>query len=220
MTTILTSAAGLFFLWFLPGYLPGSIPFGYVFGRLKGIDIRQHGSGNIGATNVWRVMGRGWGIATFVLDFAKGPIGALLAMGVAKFFPPGVAAVDGWEAAVRPLLPLVGAVVGHNFPVWLGFRGGKGVATSAGALLWLFPKVFPVVLLVWAVFFAAFRYVSLASMAASVVLPVGVWFLYPGRPLYFWLCCFLGAMSVWRHRSNIQRLIKGTESRWGRKEKG
>lgn len=198
----------------LPAYLIGSIPYGYLLGRLKGIDIRQHGSGNIGATNVWRVMGRYWGLTVFALDFLKVP----LADAAIRFLIRTALPLPdrSWVATVVPLVIFVGTVLGHNFPFGLRFKGGKGIATSGGGLLWLMPGAFFAVLIVWLVVFAVFRMVSLASIVAGIALPIATWFSYPDRPLWFWFGCFLSGMAIWRHRANIQRLMNGTEHRWTR----
>jgi glycerol-3-phosphate acyltransferase PlsY len=198
----------------LTGYLAGSVPYGYLFGRIKGLDIREHGSGNIGATNVWRVMGRYWGMTAFALDFLKVPLAGVVYAFVIK---PLLPLYDrGGILAAIPVAIFLGAVIGHNFPVWLKFKGGKGIATTAGGLLWLMPKTFLLVIAVWIVSFVPFRIVSLASIIAGLALPVATWFFYPGMPLWFWISCFLSVMAIWRHRANIQRLMNGTEHRWTR----
>lgn len=194
-------------------YFVGSIPVGFLIGKSRGLDIRQHGSGNIGATNVFRVVGKGWGIAAFILDFLKG----LAPVVVARILSPEAVA----EIAI--ILAAVFAILGHNYTCWLGFRGGKGIATSAGALLALMPWIMLAVLVAWAVVFAASRYVSLASIAAAGLLPVFTIL----REIFFpsgswWLSGFavlIGVLAIWRHRSNIQRLRDGTETRFTKKPK-
>lgn len=195
------------------GYLMGSVPFGFLIGRLKGVDVRRQGSGNIGATNVWRVLGRRWGITTFVLDFAKAPLAIALAWLLAGRLGGGVEAVTWCKIA-----GFVGAVLGHNFPVWLRFRGGKGVAASAGGLLVLMPQAFLVVAAVWVVVFTLSRIVSLASLAGAVALPFAAWFLQAPHAGLRGLAVLLAAMVVLRHRANIRRLLDGTEHRWTRKK--
>lgn len=198
---------------FLPAYLVGSVPFGYIFGYLQGIDIRNQGSGNIGATNVWRVLGKRWGICTFFLDFLKVPISAYITYPFAhKFFPAHAPQLAYDLGAVFVFL---GAVIGHNHPLWLRFKGGKGIATSAGGLLWLMPHSFLVVLLIWIVVFAIFRIVSLASIVAAVVLPPAT-LLFFGGGVLFWFCIVLATLAIMRHRANLDRLRKGTEPRWQR----
>ena len=126
--------------YFLPAYLIGSIPYGYLFGRLKGIDIRQCGSGNIGGTNVWRVLGREWGLLIFVLDFLKVPVAFWIHQKLYGLM--GIAPLEPWLESMALILLFLGGVLGHNYPVWLKFKGGKGIATSAGGLLLLMPKAF------------------------------------------------------------------------------
>lgn len=202
----------------LPAYFVGAIPVGYLFGRCKGLDIRQQGSGNIGATNVWRILGKGWGIVTFVLDFAKAPVAISLTSGWIPGAAGNVIPCVSWAAGAA-ILAFLGAVLGHNYPIWLGFKGGKGIATSAGGLVWLMPKAFLVVLSVWIAVFAASRYVSLASILAATALPVGCWIFYSKDPIFLIFSCLLGVLAVWRHRSNIQRLRQGTEHRWTRSQR-
>jgi glycerol-3-phosphate acyltransferase PlsY len=178
-------------------YLGGSLPFGYWAGRLHGIDIRQAGSGNTGATNVWRVLGKRAGIPVLLLDIAKGLVPALIGLHIAG---AGTAIVAG-----------AAAVAGHTFPVLLGFGGGKGVATSAGVVLAVTPVHGIVLMLVFAAVLWLFRYVSLASMVAAVLYPITC--LLTGEP---WPVIAFGAIAavgiVARHRSNIGRLRAGTES--------
>jgi len=207
------------------GFVCGSIPFGLIIARTKGIDIRQHGSKNIGATNVGRVLGRKYGLLCFILDALKGSIPVL---GVWWFI-----ARDHPEQTnlVAVLMPLVGiaAILGHVFSPWVGFRGGKGVATSFGALLSMWPLMtFPAIgaLLVWFVVLKAFRFVSLASICAALSLPIllvvrVVWM--PGEarmqadaflPLLIAVTA-LAVLVIWKHRTNIARLKSGTEPRVG-----
>ncbi len=196
------------------GYLIGSVPWGYLFARGCGLDIRCEGSGNIGATNVWRVMGRGWGLTTFALDFLKVPLALLLVAFLIRSRLP----VEGCSRELARLLAFLGAVLGHNFPVWLGFRGGKGVATSAGGMLALMPLPFMVVACAWGIGFAALRIVSLASLVAAVLFPLAVWFFHRQDRLFQALALALALMTIWRHRANIGRLVQGTEHQWKRKE--
>ena len=200
----------------LASYLVGSIPSGYIAGRVAGIDIREVGSGNIGATNVTRQLGKRYGYAVFLADFFKGLASVGLAAVVATEIQPG---------HVVELLELVGAsfcVIGNTFPVWLGFKGGKGVATSAGALFGLTPLAMFVAAVVWVITFRVTRYVSVASISASLALPIVVLVISQANPdrglllFYFSLC--LAALVVLRHRSNLSRLIHGTEQRFDRGE--
>ncbi len=200
-------------LWLL-AFVIGGIPFGYVVGRMNGIDIRTQGSGNIGATNVFRVVGKGWGILVFALDFLKA---YLPLMAYHHLW------VKGGGVPIDPDLFLLVAgvlcVLGHNYSPFLGFKGGKGMATSAGFLAGLIPWSLLVCFVAWLVVFLVSRYVSLASIAAGVALPVATLIFYPDQTWLVGASVFLGAMSVWRHRSNIQKLRAGTEHRFDRKSR-
>lgn len=198
------------------GYLLGSCPNGYLVSRARGIDIRQHGSGNIGATNVLRVLGKRLGYLVFGLDALKG----LLAVRFAFAFAVPVALGTAHREFVGIAAGLA-CILGHTFPVWLHFRGGKGVATSAGVLLGLMPIAVVSVFVVWVLLFQITRYVSVASIAAAVALPIFV-------ALYLRLKALTGAsllpfsiviagFVVWRHRSNMERLLRGKEQRFGEK---
>ncbi|MEN3369829.1 MAG: acyl phosphate:glycerol-3-phosphate acyltransferase [Verrucomicrobiota bacterium] len=198
------------------GYLFGSFPTGYFVGRLAGVDIRSVGSGNIGATNVLRVLGKRWGYTVFFVDAFKGFAAVRLALFIARQMP-NPAHHPEYFGIIAALL----CIVGHTFPVWLRFKGGKGVATSAGALFGLMPMVVPFVVLAWIAIFEITRYVSVASIIASVSLPVAVWlflrwgFLEGPALLYFSLA--IAGLVLWRHRPNFSRLLNGTEQRFSRK---
>jgi len=195
-------------LWPVFFYLVGSMPTGYLLGRLRGLDIRRHGSGNIGATNVWRVMGRNWGLAAFTSDFLKGFLPLYLLRTLS--FPEG----GSWSIALLLVICGLAAIIGHNYTPWLGFKGGKGIATSAGVMAALMPPVLAFALSLWIVATLATRTVSIGSILAAVVLPpLAAWF-YPGEWVYFGLATLAGGLAVWRHRSNIQRLLTGTETRF------
>lgn len=203
-------------------YLVGAVPFGFLIARARGVDIRTVGSGNVGATNVFRSVSKALGLITFALDAFKGFAGVV-------FVPRVVAALSGMEFAADMRLAVVcGAmtVVGHNWTCFLRFKGGKGVATSAGFLLGVTPAGVGIAFGVWLVVFVAWRYVSVASIVAALVLSAVVWV--PLR-LYvehgWWLPAVLsglGVLAVWKHRSNMVRLMAGTESRFefGRKRSG
>ena len=198
----------------LGAYLIGSIPSGYLVGRIKGVDLRKVGSGNIGATNALRVLGKKWGYFVFAADFLKGWLAVIIGFAAASHFPPDHAILAGIIAAVF-------AMVGHIFPVWLGFKGGKGIATSGGIMIGLFPGwIFLCGLVVWVVFFYGTRYVSVASIAAAISLPVssGILMLL-GR--CDWrlviIAALMCALAVWRHKSNIERLFAGTEKKFEKK---
>ena len=197
-------------------YLIGSIPFGYLAGRLCGIDIRTKGSGNIGATNALRVLGKKWGYSVFLLDFLKAwlPVKLALGWGIALMVHP--ASAPGALAGLCALL-------GHSFPIWLGFKGGKGIASSAGVMVGLFSlAVFLVCLGMWLLLFTVTRYVSIASIVAAVSLPAAVGILvllHRADWLGFTVSIVMAALAIWRHRSNIVRLRAGTEPRFERKKK-
>ena len=197
-------------------YLIGSIPAGYIAGRIVGIDIRTVGSGNIGATNVTRVLGKRYGYPVFIVDFLKGFAAVGMSIMIAKRAQPA--------SVPSELFGVVGAVacvLGHSFPVWLGFKGGKGVAASAGALFGLTPFVALIAVAVWLVIFYLTRYVSVASMTAALAVPIAILSMtFLGQTggtalLYFSIC--LAAVVIVRHRSNLSRLVRGTEPRFKRK---
>lgn len=197
----------------LGSYLLGSIPAGYLAGRLAGIDIRNTGSGNIGATNVTRVLGKRYGYPVFLIDFLKGFAAVRMSILISEraHLTPALLELVGILAAVC-------CVIGHSFPVWLKFKGGKGVATSAGALFALMPFVLLIGAVIWVVTFQLSRYVSVASITATVALPIVIWIMislgqmHGTTMLYFSVC--LAAVVILRHRSNISRLLRGTEPRF------
>ncbi len=190
-------------------YFLGAIPTSYLAGRVfKGIDLRQHGSKNLGATNVYRLMGWRYAIPVGIFDVAKGAVPVLIL---------------GPAASALPWFPLVCgvlAVVGHVFSVFVGFKGGKGVATSAGVVLGLAPMAVGLCLVVWAVIVWASGYVSLGSVVAAGIFPALVWLFYPARRDGIWLYLVLAAVIIWMHRANLRRLAAGTENRFGRHAKG
>jgi glycerol-3-phosphate acyltransferase PlsY len=198
----------------LVGYLIGSIPSGYLVARSQGIDIREHGSKNIGATNVLRVMGKKWGYLVFFCDSFKGFVAVKL--GVL------IAAHSLLSPVLGSVIAAIACILGHNYTFWLRFRGGKGIATSSGVVLALFPVLVVLfVLAIWIIVFFAGRYVSLASIAAAVALPCVVFFTAAKNGSDFWILfgfsVLIGALAIWRHHSNIGRLLNGTESRFGKK---
>lgn len=242
--------------WLFPilAYLVGSIPFGLLLGKaIKGIDIRDHGSGNIGATNVLRIVGKKWGILCLFLDFLKGFLPVVLATNLVR---------AGAESAAVPLPFLAGlteplaadqqfmvhclhvatalaSILGHNYSVFLRFHGGKGIATSAGVLVALMPLVLACMLVVFCLSLALTRWVSLGSILAALSLPVfahlearfrhldgRIFDAAPGSPTLwssgtwnkplFAFACLACVLALWRHRGNIQRLLRGTEPRIGR----
>ena len=199
-------------------YLSGSVPYGYLIGKLKGIDIRQHGSCNIGATNVTRVLGKGWGRLCFACDFLKGFLPVLL-----------FNLINTTDTAAQTYIPVLCAffaVLGHIFPVWLKFKGGKGVAVAAGAIFALAPLTLICGLIVWGITFFTSRYVSLASIFAAASLPV---FCFIYSYVFSWepggfslareiLLIVLAALTILKHTSNIKRLLNGTENRFEKKK--
>ena len=198
-------------LWPLFFFLLGSFPTGYLMGRARGVDVRQHGSGNIGATNVGRVLGRNWGFLAFGCDFAKGFVALFL---LRVFVFPGQTA---WNVELLLVLCGIAAVLGHNYTPWLGFKGGKGVATSAGVLGALLPEALVLCFCLWAIEALTLRYVSLGSILAAMALPIVTALLYPRQWVYFGLAGLICVLVVWSHRSNIRRLLDGTESKLGTK---
>ena len=203
---IFSSAVGI-------GYLLGSCPNGLLISRARGVDIRKHGSGNIGATNILRVMGKKWGYTVFFLDALKGLL-AVLVSGILAARSPLIL-----HPEIVEILGGLACIFGHTFPVWLRFRGGKGVATSAGVLLGLMPIAMFSVLAVWLLLFYATRYVSVASIIAAAFLPLFVaLYLHFHALRGFALLPFsilIAAVVIWRHRSNMRSLLHGTEHRFG-----
>jgi glycerol-3-phosphate acyltransferase PlsY len=181
-------------------YLLGSIPFSYLVARWRGIDVRTVGSGNVGATNVMRSAGRAAGVTAFVLDFLKGTAATLLAR--------RLAGVDVAAAAA------VAAVIGHMYPVWLSFKGGKGASTGAGAFLPLIPIPTVIGLLTFAIVVTLTRYASLGSMSGATALAVAAFLTHAPTPLS-WAAATDAALIVWKHRANIRRIAAGTERRVG-----
>ena len=196
-------------------YFLGSIPFGLIIGKINGINIREHGSGNIGATNVLRTLGKKWGITCFTLDFLKGflPVFFLgkYAQSMEAFAP------DAYRLQVLAVICILCTVFGHIFSLWIKFKGGKGIATSAGAIIAVHPIGVLVVLVVWFVIFKASGYVSLASIIAACVLPFSSLAenYLNKQPLMnpvIYMLFFIAVMVTVKHRSNIRRLMDGTES--------
>jgi len=182
-------------------YLLGSVPSGYVLGKLAGVDVRKAGSGNVGATNVARVVGKRQGIMTLLFDVAKGFLPVLFAQSM--HLDSSIVALTG-----------VAAFVGHLYPIFLRFKGGKGVATALGVFVAVAPLGTMILFVVFAAVFAASRIVSLSSMVAAACAPVVLWSLsYTTSAVV--MSSFIAVMIVWRHRGNIKRLLAGTEPRFG-----
>jgi len=210
-------------------YLLGSIPFGWIVARSQGVDLRAHGSGNIGATNVWRVMGKKWGLITFFADALKGVVAVKLGMYLSAHWaihvplPHGHERIEFFDAGYAGIAAAISCILGHNFPVWLRFNGGKGVATSLGVIFGMMPGPALIVFGIWALVFKTSRYVSLASLIAAVSLPlVVIAFLFLGGLrswAHFYFSVAAAIMVVKRHQPNIARLVAGTELRGGEKKK-
>jgi acyl phosphate:glycerol-3-phosphate acyltransferase len=194
-------------------YLLGSIPFGYILVRLfHGVDVRSIGSGNIGATNVARSGRKGLAIATLVLDALKGWLPVFLVLTL-----PGIPATSSPQLHTLAAAAALAAVIGHMFPVWLKFHGGKGVATGLGVFLALAPKAVVIALVIFVAVVALTRYVSLGSILAAATFPAALWWLerdiFPAPALL--LCAAAALLVILRHHQNIRRLWAGTENRFG-----
>jgi glycerol-3-phosphate acyltransferase PlsY len=199
------------------GYLLGSIPFGYLAGRFKGVDLRTVGSGNIGATNTGRALGFRWFLIVFLLDMIKGLAPVLAIAWINRGW------LDGALSADVALWTGIGAIVGHSFPVWLEFKGGKAVATGLGVLLGLHPVAAAIAFGAFLIITAVFRYVSIGSVAAAFVAPIVFWLFEGSSVLHIpvigrWFLFVAAALFIfWRHRANIARVMAGTEPRIGGK---
>lgn len=203
---------GIVFCWILAAYLVGGIPFGFLIGKMRGVDVRTVGSKNIGATNVFRTVGKKWGVLAFACDVLKGLIPTLLAKQWA--LDPELPPDGSWF----PLVVGVMCVVGHMLTPYMKFRGGKGVATAFGMLLGLAPALVGTAFALFAVVFALSHYISLGSISAAAFLMVAVWF--PMLGTEGWrnlpqcvLVTLMAAFVIFKHRANIGRLISGTESK-------
>ncbi len=198
----------------LISYVLGSVPTGYLAGRARGIDIRAAGSGNIGATNAFRVLGKTAGTTVLALDVFKG-------FAAARWVPLLAMLICG-ATAPREALALVagvGAILGHNFPCWLKFKGGKGIATSGGVVLAWAPLACLTALALWAILVLTTKYVSVASIAAALILPFAVWY-WKGSLTMTAVMGGLSALAIYKHKGNIRRLLNGTENRMGMKKTG
>jgi glycerol-3-phosphate acyltransferase PlsY len=191
----------------LASYLLGSLPTSHLVSRLIAkIDLREHGSGNLGATNLYRVLGWKYAVPVALFDMGKGVVPVLV-------FAPAVA-----DSQLLAILCGVAAILGHVFSVFVGFKGGKGVATAGGVMLALTPLALAVAAAVWALLLLLTGYVSVGSIAAAAVLPVAVYLLErPATPELIWIDAAVAAGVIFLHRGNIQRLLRGTESRFGRR---
>ncbi len=196
-------------------YLLGSVPFGYLAGQFAGVDIRKCGSGNVGATNVVRLLGKRYGYPVFALDFLKGFGAVKISMLMATGQQPE------WNSPETfGITAAISCVIGHSYPAWLKFKGGKGVATSAGALFALTPIGGAIGVVIWIVMFCVTRYVSVASVTAAVLLPLVIlvtsWRNENAKAIFYFSVC-VAAIVIWRHRSNLSRLMHGNEPRFTRK---
>jgi glycerol-3-phosphate acyltransferase PlsY len=198
----------------LAAYLLGSIPTGFLVGKARGIDIRTVGSGNIGATNVLRILGKPAGIAVLLADALKGWLAVVLVT-------RGIGAAFGEQATANErdalmMVAALGAILGHNYTCWLWFKGGKGIATTAGVLTALVPWALVIILSIWIVLFAMTRIVSVGSIVASFTLPFASFLTTKNWKLTL-VTGAMGALAIYKHRANIQRLLAGTEPRMGQK---
>jgi len=226
-------------LWLIPiaAFLAGSVPFGLLIAKTKGINIREHGSGNIGATNVLRIVGKPYGILCLLLDFLKGFLPTLVAVSLFLIsgkeiqlslsalepFAISFPKVDAWHAQSLIILTGLFAILGHNYSPWVGFKGGKGIATSGGVLVAIMPMGVVVILIIWLILFYTTRYVSVASIGAAAAVPFtaiygsyrhgyianGTW----NKPLFIF-SILIAVLAIWKHRSNIKDLIDGTEHKF------
>ena len=197
-------------------YLCGSIPFGLILAKINGVDIRKVGSGNIGATNVMRTLGKKWGYSCFLLDFLKGLLPVLIAKSYA-------APQAGELAEYMVIAALPATISGHIFSLFLKFKGGKGVATGAGAIMAVCPPAVFVALVLWIITFKKTGYVSLASIIAALTIPIAAWGLRLKQLVdinnpQLILLLIIGLLVTVMHRSNIQRLMNGTESSFKKKK--
>ncbi len=193
-------------------YLLGSIPTGFLVAKAKGIDIRKTGSGNIGATNAMRVLGKPAGIFVLLMDAAKG----FFAVGLGYFIAKSYGAAETQIETAR-ILAGIFAVLGHNYTCWLKFKGGKGIATTAGVYLALAPWAVLVGLVVFILAVLLTKYVSVGSIAAAIALPMTVWIMTPQNIFLGIVSTALGALAIYKHKTNIQRLMAGTENKLGKK---
>ena len=186
--------------WLLGAYLVGSVPFGFLIGKMRGVDVRTVGSKNIGATNVFRTVGKKWGLLAFLCDFLKG------------FVPTMVAKQCAADVSWLPVAVGLACVIGHTLTVFMKFRGGKGVATAFGMLVALIPGLVGIAFLIFVALFACTNYISLGSCGAATFLAVAIWF-YPVPLAVEIIVSLIGVFVVVKHKSNISRLLNGTENK-------
>lgn len=203
-------------LYIAASYLIGAVPFGYLAGKCRGLDLRRQGSCNIGATNAWRVLGWKWGLSVFILDFLKGFVPVF---GALNWLPALTGDTSGWDFNAAVVLVCFAVVLGHTYTCFLGFKGGKGVATTAGVLFALNPVVACIALGAWLVFMGISGIVSFASLVAAAAMIAAGWWFYPvneegavsPQVLYIAFFTLVGILVILKHRSNIVRLLNGTE---------
>ena len=201
------------FIVFIISNLLGAIPWGFIIGKSKGIDIREHGSKNIGATNVTRVIGKKWGVLCFAIDFLKGFIPVI----TVRVLFPAVFFLTPVEVSTAIILAVLGTVLGHMYPVYLKFKGGKGISTGAGALVAITPYAVICGLAIWVIVFKLSKYVSLASIVAAIAVSIlsfifsyqGV---FPIDNILLYFIVFVSLMAIYKHKANIKRLLNGTEN--------
>jgi len=204
---------GAYIVVLVTGYFLGSVPSGFLAGKARGIDVRTAGSGNIGATNVFRVLGKTAGSIVLACDAFKGFAAAWWTPSLAVHFFPGAEP----QRQNLALAAGVAAILGHNFTCWLKFKGGKGIATSGGVVMAWAPLACITALALWGIVFLSTKYVSLASIAAALILPFAVWY-WHGGPTMTLVMAALSALAIYKHKGNIQRLLNGTENRVGTKK--
>jgi glycerol-3-phosphate acyltransferase PlsY len=214
----------------LGAYLLGSIPTGFLVARAKDVDIRNVGSGNIGATNAMRVLGRLAGIFVLLVDALKGYAACYLGVFIYIYFANQLTGLHSTtdsnsnsfdetfnSFAYFPIIAGIFAVLGHNYTCWLKFKGGKGIATTAGVYLALAPWAVLIALVVFILAVLVTKYVSVGSIAAAIALPVTVWTMTPHNLFLGIVTTALGVLAIYKHKSNIQRIMTGTENRLGKK---
>ena len=208
----------LFGLFILSGYLIGGIPFGFLIGKMRGVDVRTVGSKNIGATNVYRTVGHKWGFLAFFCDFLKGFLPTCAAAWTARHSPSLLPDLSQDVLANLPVWVGLACVIGHTLTPYMKFKGGKGVATGAGMLFGLVPALMGVTFLVFVAFFAVSNYISLGSCCAAAFIGTAIWFPILGCRGYHdvpqgVLVTLIAAFVIWKHRSNIGRLLAGKENK-------
>src|SRR4051812_46056449 len=201
----------------LVAYLLGSIPTGYLVAKSRGVDIRKVGSGNIGATNVFRILGKPAGIFVLVVDALKGFVACRLVGWLAYRIILHASHPDFTTGEALKIIGGIFAILGHNYTCWLKFKGGKGIATSGGVMLALLPIAMGMALGVWLILLGTTRYVSVASIGAAVTLPLAAWWPAQSSRTMIIVAGAISALAIYKHRANIQRLRNGTENRIGKK---